>query len=218
MAAAEYLSDTQATPDAYNDRAQLTDKAVEAYTARRRNLDDIPASADERLDRIDDQLPSVATIRREVVARQEASAAKTVLRYGLIMSDLVSYREQLDRVTDDNHLAATLRTVAAFSKAKWQASEEQATGYLALIAEEPDTERYSAFLASLTGQQEAFVAFSLTARPEQQAVVSATITGDAVELADRATEEVRRAVDHRRRTLPGRRGGRRPDAGRRAAP
>lgn len=197
MVAMDYLSDPAASMDAYLQRTQATDRGITAYRDQRRQLTDAPASAARSLDRIDSRLPSLASVRREVAARQDVSSSKTVLQYGLIIDDLVAYRQELDRATQDNELAASLRAVAAFSKAKEQVANEQADAFLALNASGTDTQPYSAFLASLIGQQEAFVTFSLTARQQQRAIVDSTITGDAVDLADRAAEELRRAVGQR---------------------
>ncbi len=48
-------------------------------------------------------------------------------------------------------------------------------------------------MATLTAQQEAFVAFALAATPEQKQLVNTSVTGDAVQLADSVTDTLRRA-------------------------
>jgi signal transduction histidine kinase len=194
MAAAALLSSPAATPEAYNRQVLRTDDAITAYQKRRESLGDAPDAIQDRLRRIDGQLEIVSTIRKEVSSRQGVSVGEILLRYGVIVDDLVSYREALAQVSTDPALADALRAAAAFSKAKARVSEQEAIVYAALKAGPLDGHQLSALVGTLTGQQEAFVAFTLSANVRQRQVVEATIAGDATQMADDMTGALQRTV------------------------
>jgi hypothetical protein len=194
MAAAALLSSPTQALEAFNRRILRTDEAIAAYVTRRNSLDDVPAAIRDRLQRINAQLEAVSTIRAEVSSRQGVSVAEVLLRYGVIVEDLVSYREALGQVSTEADLADALRAAAAFSKAKARVAEQEAIVYAALKAGPLDARQLSALLATLTGQQEAFVAFSLSAGVEQRRIVAATIAGDATQMADDMTSTLQRSV------------------------
>ncbi|GAA3236485.1 nitrate- and nitrite sensing domain-containing protein [Dactylosporangium siamense] len=178
----------------FNRQVLRTDEAIAAYAKRRDALGDVPTAIRDRLQRINDQLEAVSTIRAEVSSRQGVSVAEVLLRYGVIVEDLVSYREALGQVSTDPDLSDALRAAAAFSKAKARVAEQEAIVYAALKAGPLDAHQLSALLATLTGQQEAFVAFSLSADVEQRRLVEATIAGDATQMADDMTSALQRSV------------------------
>src|SRR5690606_31257671 len=66
--------------------------------------------------------------------------------------------------------------------------------FTGLASGQLDTEEFSAFVATLTSQQEALLSFSLVADSAQQRLVNSAVTGDAIALADRAAAEVSRSV------------------------
>ncbi|HEX6500246.1 MAG TPA: sensor histidine kinase [Micromonosporaceae bacterium] len=193
MAAAELLA-KPGKSDAYNKQAKETDAAVATYTAHRQRLGDVPPVIADRLNRIDQQLSTIDDIRQRVVAQPSASIAEVVLRYGVIVSDLVGYTQDVSQVATDPTIANELRATAAFGKAKAAAEDEQAVAFAALASGRIDERQYTSFVATLTSQQEAFLAFSLSATPAQKQIVDTTITGDAVGLADRMVTQVTRSV------------------------
>ncbi|HEX8627779.1 MAG TPA: ATP-binding protein, partial [Catenuloplanes sp.] len=72
--------------------------------------------------------------------------------------------------------------------------EQEAVTFAALSSGQLSEEQYSSFVATLTGQQEALVAFALSASATQQALVNSTVTGDAVTLADQTSTQLSRSV------------------------
>ena len=125
------------------------------------------------------------------------AVAEAVLRYGVILTDLVSYGDGLAQLPGDESLADSRRAVSAFARAKASVAEEEAVAFTALTAGQLDSEQFSSFVATLTGQQEALVAFSLAADPVQRALVDSTVSGDAVGLADRVATDITRSVGQR---------------------
>src|SRR5262245_25873439 len=138
MAAAAIVAAPTAAPDAFNRQIIATDAAVAAYRASRSSLTSVPSDVQGRLRRIDDQLHAIGNIRKEVNARSgptstaAVSVAHVLLRYGVVITELNSYREVLSQVTDDPQLADALRAASAFSKAKAGLDDEQALAFSTL--------------------------------------------------------------------------------------
>ncbi|MEU8155145.1 nitrate- and nitrite sensing domain-containing protein [Micromonospora sp. NPDC048986] len=197
MAAAAYLAAPQQPADAYNLRVRQTQQRVDEYRAERGRIGDVPAALRDRLAAIDDHLATLDGTRQEVLDRRQMAVAEAVLRYGVILTDLVSYGDGLAQLPGDESLSDSRRAVAAFARAKASVAEEEAVAFTALTAGQLDSEQFSSFVATLTGQQEALVAFSLAADPVQRALVDSTVSGDAVGLADRVATDITRSVGQR---------------------
>ena len=176
-----------------NRQTAATDRAIAAYSAQRRSLGSVPNDVDQRLRRIDEQLSAISNIRKQIANRGAVSVDEVILRYGVVIDDLTAYREVLGQVTNDPQLADSLRAAGAFSRAKASLSDEQAAAISLLRGGSNDSQAYSSFVATLTAQQEAFVAFGLSATPEQKQLVNTSVTGDAVQLADSVTDALQRS-------------------------
>jgi signal transduction histidine kinase len=193
IAAAVLLSGSDVAPDAFNRQTAATDRAIAAYSAQRRSLGSVPNDVDQRLQRIDEQLSAISNIRKQIANRGAVSVDEVILRYGVVIDDLTAYREVLGQVTDDPQLSDSLRAAGAFSRAKASLSDEQAAALSLLRGDANDSQAYSSFVATLTAQQEAFVAFGLAATADQKQLVNTSVTGDAVQLADSVTDTLQRS-------------------------
>ncbi|MFU8873711.1 nitrate- and nitrite sensing domain-containing protein [Micromonospora sp. SL4-19] len=194
MAAAAYLAESDPKPDGYNLRVRRTDERIAAYRSERGRLGDLPTSVRDRLKAIDDHLAALNGTRQEVLDRQQMPVAEAILRYGIVVDDLVAYGDTLAQQPGAEGIADARRAVAAFSHAKAEVAEEQAVVFTALSTGRLDEEQFSSFLATLTGQQEALLSFSRAAEPAQRALVESTVSGDAVQLADRVANDLSRSV------------------------
>ncbi|MEU5942745.1 nitrate- and nitrite sensing domain-containing protein [Micromonospora sp. NPDC047548] len=194
MAAAGYLATPQQKVDDYNLRVRATDQRITEYRAERAEIGEVPAAVRDRLKVIDDHLETLNSTRQEVLDRRQMPVAEATLRYGIVLTDLVSYGDTLAQLAGQESLADARRAVAAFGRAKAAVAEEEAVAYTALSAGRLDEEQFSAFVTTLTSQQEALVSFSLAADPEQRALVEGTVSGDAVGLADRVASDITRSV------------------------
>jgi signal transduction histidine kinase len=190
--AVEYLSGDLSSA-VFVKQTHQTDTSIATYQAHR-HINRLPAVLRQRLDRVDQQLSTVASMRTQVVDQRDIGASEAVVRYGAIIDDLVGYHGQIAAYATDPGLADALRAMAAFAQAKAAAAEEQAIGYVALRSGPLDEERYTAFVATLTGQQAALTEFEATASQEQSDIVDSTVTGDPVTLADRYALEVGRVL------------------------
>ncbi|WP_189062294.1 sensor histidine kinase [Micromonospora parathelypteridis] len=197
MAAAAYLATPQQPADAYNLRVRETQRQVDEYRAERGRIGEVPTALRDRLAAIDSHLSTLDSTRQEVLDRRQMAVAEAVLRYGVILTDLVSYGDGLAQLPGDESLSDSRRAVSAFARAKASVAEEEAVAFTALSAGQLDPEQFSSFVATLTSQQEALVAFSLAADPVQRALVDSTVSGDAVGLADRVATDITRSVGQR---------------------
>ncbi|MER7331291.1 MULTISPECIES: nitrate- and nitrite sensing domain-containing protein [unclassified Micromonospora] len=194
MAASAFLAAPQQKADAYNLRVRSTDARIDAYRAERGRIGEVPAAVRDRLATIDEHLETLAATRQKVLDRQQMAVAEAALRYGVIITDLVAYGDGLAQLPGEERLADARRAVAAFTRAKAAVAEEQSVAFTALSAGSLDEEQFSSFVATLTSQQEALLAFSLAADPTQRALVDGTVSGDAVTLADRVAADITRSV------------------------
>lgn len=197
VAAAQFLSNDSSSAESYNLRIRSTDQRIAAYQEERSQLDDLPASVESRLKAIDAHLAALNGLRQEVLDRKQMPVAEVVLRYGVVLNDLVAYGEAVGQLAGEGEIADSLRALAAFARAKAGTAEEQAVIFAAISSGQLNEEQYSSFVATLTSQQEAFQTFTLTASPQQRALVENVVTGDAVVLADQVSTEVARSVGQR---------------------
>jgi signal transduction histidine kinase len=194
MAAAAYLTTPSLSADSYDLHVRRTDERIKTYNAERGGIGEVPTGVQERLNVIAGHLTTLNSIRQRVLDRGQMSVAEVVLRYGVVLTDLVSFGETLGQIAGEGATAQSLRAVSAFAKAKAARAEEEAILFASLSTGQLDGEQFSAFLATLTGQQEALLAFSLVASAQQESLVSSTVAGDAVVLADRVVSDVIRGV------------------------
>lgn len=197
MAAAVYLASTKETADAYNLRVRSTDERVQAYREERERIGEVPSAVSDRLVAIDEHLTTLDAARQQVLDRRQMAVSEAALRYGVILADLVAYGDGLAQLPGDEQLADARRAVAAFGRAKAAVAEQESVAYTALSVGSFDEEQYSSFVATLTGQQEALLAFSLAASPSQRSFVDSTVSGDAVTLADKVAADITRSVGQR---------------------
>ncbi|WFF07119.1 nitrate- and nitrite sensing domain-containing protein [Micromonospora sp. WMMD1076] len=194
MAAAVFLADPNQKPDAYNLRVRQTDERIAAYQDERGKLGDVTGAISDQLKVIDAHLSTLNGTRQEVLDRLQMPVAEASLRYGIVLDDLVAYSDALAQQPGADSLADARRAVAAFAHAKAQVAEEQAVAFTALDGGQVGEEQFSSFVATLTGQQEALLTFSRSATPGQRALVDRTVSGDAVQLADRVAGDVSRSI------------------------
>ena len=195
MAFARFLSDGSADPATLSAPMSETDAQVGEYRTALKELTDTPAGLVAPLRRIDTHLDSLADIRKEAQARKDTSVAQVVLRYSVVLADMSSYvvnAAQYVGVTGE--LADRARAVAAFAATQDAAAEQQAVAFVALSQGSViSDEQHSAFLATLTTQQEALKEFLQGASDDQWVTVQNFVSGDAVVLADSAAADVSRS-------------------------
>ena len=190
MAAAALLLGPDEPASAYTRQGAATAVRGATYRHDRAALPAVPVDLSRRLDRVDRGLNALDGMRTQVLDRQGASPAEVVLRYGLIVEDIVAYQEAVSQAVTDPVLSGEMRAVAAFARARSQVAEEQAVVYMALKATRYGPEQLTAVLSALIAQQDSLAAFDAAADSWQRALVATTVTGDAVTAADRLANQV----------------------------
>jgi signal transduction histidine kinase len=184
------LADPEHDATRFGDQTLVTDDAVERYQSARSELGDVPELIEDRLVPIDEHVASLADIRQQILGDPPITELAAALRYGVIVADVVAYQESVGQVADDPALAEEIRAMAAFTRAKLQAGEAEAISWVAVSEGQFDPEQQTAFLGTLTGQQEAQQTFALAANTEQQAAVSSLLTGGPTEYLDNTATDV----------------------------
>jgi signal transduction histidine kinase len=192
--AAELLNSAGGNLAPYNARLTATDAAVTAYWEARARLGEPPAGAVETLTRLDRDMSELEELREQVLGESPISASAALLRYGVIMNDVLAFQEAVAEIASDPGLVDEIRAVVALAKAKTLAAEAEANAMVALADGVFTEEELTAFLATQTGQQEAFLEFAKTASVDQQAVVSSVVTGGNVIYADMAITALMRSA------------------------
>jgi signal transduction histidine kinase len=193
MAAAQYLAQPDSNADSYKAAIAASDERIRRYSADRRDLDDSTAAVDDRLNRIDGHLRTMDATRNKIIDRDEIAVSEAVLRYGVVITDLIGYGEVLSQYAGEGEVADSLRAVSAFSRAKAGTAEQEAVAFASRASGDLSAEQLSVLTATETSQQEAFESFALVATPQQRALVDNTITGDAINLADQYTTRLNRS-------------------------
>jgi len=192
--AAALLGTPGADPTTFNNRLTATDAAVEEYWAARARLDNPPGLVLDPLTRLDRDMGDLEATRQQVLGDTPISASAALLRYGVLMTDVLGYQDAVAEFASDPALIDEIRAVAAMAKAKTMAAEAEAVAMVALADSFFTEEELTAFLATQTAQQEAFLEFAKTATLDQQAVIASAVTGGNVIFADLAISALMRSA------------------------
>jgi len=200
MAGAIYLAtpsnaqdgSAKSVANGYNSAIAQTDARIKTYETRRDDLGSPPASIEQQISRIDDDLRTLDATRKKVADRDDIAVSEVVLRYGVVITDLVGYGDVLSQYAGDGTVGDGLRALTAFSRAKAGTANQEAVSYAARISNDRSDEQLSSFIAAQTSQQEALLSFSLVASPAQKQLVDSTVTGDAINLADQVSTDLAR--------------------------
>jgi signal transduction histidine kinase len=192
MAAAQYLAQPGSNADSYKAAIAASDERIRRYSADRGGLDSTTA-VEDRLNRIDGHLRTMDATRNKIIDRDEIAVSEAVLRYGVVITDLIGYGEVLSQYAGEGEVADSLRAVSAFSRAKAGTAEQEAVAFASRASGDLSAEQLSVLTATETSQQEAFEAFALVATAQQRALVDNTVTGDAINLADQYTTRLNRS-------------------------
>jgi signal transduction histidine kinase len=182
----------------YEGAIKETDAAITAYTNQRGTTVGLPSNISDRLDRVDGQLGNINALRqsiREPSPQNAVSISKVVLRYTVTIQELVGFHTDISPLAGDNAVADSIRALAAFEDAKVRAAEVQALAFAGLSPGPLDQDRSHAIQAALTAWASALGTFALNATPDQRAVVDATLTGNAMQLAEQQTTLLQEGFD-----------------------
>ncbi len=184
-----------AAKNTYTGQQGSTGRATTTFNNAKRRLNSVPDAARQRLDSIDDQFSTLGDLRNKIVSG-DISLPESMQRYSQAITELIRYTEAVSQTTSDPRLSNSLIAAAAFSRAKLLVGSQQAILYEVLRTPDLDDQLYGKFVGTLTGQQDALVAFLLSATVEQRDTVTAAMSGDAVQLFTNLTQDLARDLDN----------------------
>lgn len=124
-AAATALVSTQGDPEAFRETSSATDKSVARFRSELGQLSSVPGSAQSALDRINQFIDEMPSLRAQV---RSGGSTVTALTFGyrIVIADLIDYRDgiaQADGVDAD--VADRIRAAAAISRASEHMGQQQ---------------------------------------------------------------------------------------------
>ncbi|MFD3482395.1 nitrate- and nitrite sensing domain-containing protein [Streptomyces sp. NPDC058665] len=124
-ASATALVSTQGDTDAFRKSSNATDKSVAKFRSQRDSLSSVPGNAQRALDRIDQFIEELPSLRAQV---RSGGSTVTALTFGyrIVIADLIDYRDgiaQADGV--DSDVADQIRAAAALSRASEHIGQQQ---------------------------------------------------------------------------------------------
>ncbi|MFI6082439.1 nitrate- and nitrite sensing domain-containing protein [Streptomyces sp. NPDC051217] len=124
-ASATALVSTQGDTDAFRESSNATDKSVATFRSQLGSLSSVPGNAQRALDRIDQFIDELPSLRAQV---RSGGSTVTALTFGyrIVIADLIDYRDgiaQADGV--DSDVADRIRAAAALSRASEHIGQQQ---------------------------------------------------------------------------------------------
>jgi len=168
----------QARLGEYVRRAQETDQAVAEYRQRRAEIS-VPDSVAPVLLSIGRQLDQVDALRAQVEAAGVAMSAALV-RYRILVADLLTYRETVAQTAASNVVADQIRAAAALSAAVEFVGQQQTAVLRGIVGDGLTPAAAGEIMASRIGYDDALLTFQRLARPEWRDWFQRTVTGPAV--------------------------------------
>ncbi|HEY3504148.1 MAG TPA: nitrate- and nitrite sensing domain-containing protein, partial [Actinocatenispora sp.] len=192
ITASRLVLSTNDDSTAFDQQAARTDRAADAYRAQRKALGDVPSDVAETLDSVDSYLATMPSLRDTVRHRNTVGQA-VAMRYDVIIGSLNTYRGSIAAHAGGSNAGNALRASALFSDAKAGLAYEEALAYAGMKGGQFGPHAREEFLSALVAQEQSMVNFLRTATPEQEDLVTNSVTGDAVDLADNLVDPLTHA-------------------------
>ncbi len=165
------------------DRRRTTDRATHRFQQLVAGLGDVPADVGADLREVHNFLATLPALRQQVTRRQTVGSA-VALRYEVVISALNTYRNSVAQHAGNSEEGNPIRASALFSEVKADVGYEQTLGYVGLRSGQFGPDERATFAAALHAQEQSLLRFMRTATVSQRKLVSTTVSGDAVHLAD----------------------------------
>ncbi|MFC3989093.1 sensor histidine kinase, partial [Actinoplanes siamensis] len=184
MAAAAFLTDPDASPDAYRDATESVDAQAQTFRRHRGELRAVPARVGERLQLIQEQLGTLTDTRGAVWARKDVTVATAVQRYGEILDELSDFDESVSQIAMPGATADGLRALAAFSRIQAATADQEAAAYVVRITGQLSSVWQQELIGARAARQDALDDFRKIAGADQVGLVEAALADAAVARAD----------------------------------
>jgi signal transduction histidine kinase len=185
----------------YEEVGASVNRAADPYTARRGNLTDLPTNFTNLLDRIDQSLADLPSIRSQVVNTKLklTDAAQT---YEGLITDLLDIRDSAAQLSGDTELSERMRAVAATARAKEFLAIRRVVVHRAIIQDSLVPALRWEYIATETGQQQALQSFHAVATRAEAEFYAQTVAGSEQREADNYSGWIRGKVDDSMRGAP----------------
>lgn len=162
--------------------AKQVEEAKRPYAQQRGALVDVDASLRDLLERIDEGLQNLPSVRDQVKDRK-VPLSTAALRYQVLIGDLLKIRDRAAQIAGGGELGDSLRAAGAMATTKEFLSQERVIMHRAFALSEftPDLRRN--FIATLTGQEQAQQAFESVATEADLDLFNSQVTGPALRKA-----------------------------------
>ncbi|MET8832722.1 nitrate- and nitrite sensing domain-containing protein [Micromonospora sp. NPDC004540] len=175
--------------EAYNRANQRVDQAKTPYSDQRLKIDDLPRTFEAGLKDVDEGLADLPGTRSQVY-NGKLKSAEAQQSYEALINDLLSIRDSAIQLAGDNDLSDRMRAAAAVARQKEFLAQRRVVVHDALTQKRLTPNLREQFIASETGQEQAFESFKAVANQADSEFFDQTVTGTDKREADRYTSLV----------------------------
>ncbi|MFC0029004.1 nitrate- and nitrite sensing domain-containing protein [Micromonospora chaiyaphumensis] len=175
--------------EAYNRANQRVDQAKAPYSRQRLAIDDLPRTFEARLKVVDQGLADLPGTRSQVY-NGKLTSADAQRSYEALISDLLAIRDSAIQLAGDNDLSDRMRAAAAVARQKEFLAQRRVIVHEALNAAQLTPNLREQFIASRTGQTQAFQNFKAVANQADSEFFDQTVSGSDLRKAERYTTAV----------------------------
>ena len=172
-------ADPEDLEGAYADAQRRVDDSIEPYQTRRSSLSDMPGSFRLLLDDVGSRLSELPQLRTEVVA-EGLGLTDAIASYTELINSLVNIRDSVAQFAGDAELGDRMRAAAGISRAKEFLSQQRVVGHEVLIRDAFAPQLRTAFIGTLTGQEQALETFDAVANDHERALLDELLAGPDV--------------------------------------
>ena len=174
----------QASQASYTKTQQQVDAARRPYSQHRTALADLPPNFRALLSNIDANLSELPAVRSQVVnGKLKLSEAANL--YQALLTDLVDIRDSASQLAGETELSDRMRAAAAVSRIKDFLSQERVVVHEAFSLERMTPALKRKFIATQTGQEQAYQTFESVATAAEDEAFDDTVSGSVLREADK---------------------------------
>ncbi|MEH1093392.1 sensor histidine kinase [Micromonospora sp. CPCC 205739] len=169
--------------EAYNRINQRVDQAKAPYSRQRLEIEDLPASFETLLDRIDKELSDLPGTRSQVY-NGKLSLSNAVGSYQDLIDQLISVRDSATQLAGDNDLSDRMRASAAVAREKEFLSLRRVAVHRVLLRKSYIAPLRDDFIASEKGEELARRTFQSVANQSEHELYQQTVAGSDLRQAE----------------------------------
>lgn len=169
--------------EGYNRANQRVDQAKSPYLRQRGEIDDLPRNFVGLLDAIDTQLKDLPATRSQVL-NGKLKINDADLTYRQLIEDLLAIRDSATQLAGDNDLSDRMRAAAAVARQKEFLTQRRVVVHQAITQNQYTPALREQFIASGTGQSQAFATFQAVATDPDKLFYDQTVSGPDLRRAE----------------------------------